>query len=233
MIVLGGKRVAVPGVSDTKNPLDHAVPWMTDGHERTRRIEAIVVHTTKGRRGDLLTTEPPASERAERYARYQAGTKRDVSWDFSVDLDGTVVQHNDPTGACGGRAVPWVSWHAGHANEWSIGGEIVQTEGRALYLAQLRVAVALVGFLCDEDGVPRRIPVDATGRSWSGPIDECVSTKRGGRQRAVEGVLGHCNVTTPDSRGPGDPGDHVRAALLASGFAGYDVTALAASSARS
>jgi len=227
VIVLGGKRVAVPGAPDTKNPLDDRVPWMTDGHERTQRVAAIVVHTTKGRRGDLLTTEPHASERAERYARYQAGTKRDVSWDFTVDVDGTVVQSNDPSAPCGGRTVPWVSWHAGHANEWSIGVEIVQTEGRALYLAQLRVAVALVGFLCAQYGIPRRVPVDGQGVSWEKPIYECVSKKREGRQRSVEGVLNHCHVTTPDSRGPGDAGPHVRAAFLAGGFEGFDVTGIA------
>ncbi len=228
-IILGGRRYDVPGCPDTKNPLDDPrLPWMTDGHERTQRVAAIVLHTTKGRRGELITEPPPPSERAERYARYQAGTKRDVSWCFSADTDGTIVQHNDPTGACGGRAAPWVSWHAGWINEHSIGVEIVQTADRAVYLAQLRVVVALVTFLCDQYGIPKRVPVGADGEPWNAPIYECVSRKRGGRQRVVEGVLGHRNVTTPDSRGPGDPGDHVMRAMLAGGFARFDVAALAA-----
>lgn len=229
MIVLGGRRFEVPGAPDTKNPLDHRdIPWMTDGHERRRRIEAVIVHTTKGRTGALIEDEAEPSEAAERYGRYQAGSKRDVSWDFTVDLDGTIVQHNDPSAPCGGRAAPRVSWHAGHANEWSIGVEIVQTPGRALYLTQLRVVVTFVAFLCDQYGIPKRVPVDARGASWEKPIFECVSEKRGGRQRSVEGVLNHCHVTTPDSRGPGDAGPHVRAAFLAGGFEGFDVTGIAA-----
>jgi hypothetical protein len=227
VIVLGGRRFEVPGCVDTKNPLDHpGLPWMTDGHARTRRVAAVIIHTTKGRGGALLDAASEPSTQAERYARYQAGTKRDVSWDFTVDLDGTVVQHNDPTGACGERRAPWVAWHAGSANEWSVGVEVVQSESRALYVAQLRVLVALVDFLCEQYGVPRRVPVDAHGAPWSAPIFECVSRKRGGRQQAWEGVLNHCNVTTPDSRGPGDAGPHVRAAFLGGGFARSDVTAL-------
>lgn len=231
MILLGGIRCEVPGAPDTKNPLDNpGIPWMTDGDERHGLPVAIVLHTTKGRRGELVEEPSPPSERAEQYARYQAGTKRDVSWDFTVDVDGTIVQSNDPSGPCGGRKVPWYSWHAGHANGWSIGIEVVQTDARHVYTAQLQVVVALVRHLCGHYAIPLRIPVDGAGKPWDKPIFEVVSTKRGGRQGRWAGVLGHCNVTTPDSRGPWDPGDHVRGALLRAGFESYDVTALAAKS---
>lgn len=228
MLILGGIACEVPGCPDTKNPVSHPdLPWMTDGSPRQGPPVAIVLHTTSGRRGALVSAEPPPSERAERYAHYQAGTARDVSWDFTVDLDGTVVQHNDPSAPCGGHRQARYSWHAGSVNGWTLGIEVVQRPDMAVYEGQLRVMVACVAFFCDHYAIPRRIPVDGAGKPWTGPIFEVVSTKRGGRQRRWSGVLGHCNVTTPDSRGPGDPGDHVRAALLASGFEGYDVTELA------
>lgn len=228
MILLGGIACDVPGAHDTKNPSTHpALPWMTDGGERKSPPVAIVLHTTSGTRGEELHTESPPSERAERYAKYQAGTARDVSWDFTVDLDGTIVQHNDPSGPCGGRKVPWYSWHAGSANGWTLGIETVQGAHGVVYEAQLRVVAALVSFLCDHYGIPKRVPCDSDGRPWSAPIFEVVSTKREGRQKRWPGVLGHCNVTTPDSRGPWDPGDHVRGALLDACFERFDITELA------
>lgn len=228
MILLGGIACEVPGAPDTRNPLDDpSLPWMTDGSPRQGPPLAIVLHTTSGRRGALLDTPPPPSSRAEQYARYQAGTARDVSWDFTVDLDGTVVQHNDPSAPCGGHKSARYSWHAGSVNSWTLGIEVVQQRDGAVYAVQLQVVVALVRHLCGHYGIPARIPVDGAGKPWSAPIFEVVSTKRGGRQQRWAGVLGHCNVTTPDSRGPWDPGDHVRGALLRAGFEGYDVTGIA------
>jgi len=228
VILLGGRRVEVPGFPDAKNPLDHAgIPWATDGAARPHVPLAVVLHTTKGRTGALVDTAAAPSERAERYARYQAGTASDKSWDFTVDLDATIVQSNDPTGACGGRATPIYTWHCGAANVWTVGIEIVQAEDRRLYARQLAAAVALATVLCDTYGITKRVPCDAQGAPWEGPINEVVSHKRGGRQGRLSGVFNHCNLTTPDSRGPGDAGPHVRAACLAGGFAPFDVTDLA------
>lgn len=228
MIILGGIPCEVPGAPDTKNPNDHRdLPWMTDGAPRKGPPLAIVLHTTSGTKGEELHTPPPPSERAERYAHYQAGTERDVSWDLTVDLDGTVVQHNDPSAPCGAHKHTRYSWHAGSVNPWTLGIEIVQGPGRVVYELQLRVVVALVTFLCDHYQIPKRIPCDASGRPWDKPIFEVVSTKREGRQRRWPGVLGHCNVTTPDSRGPWDPGDHARGALLEGGFEPFNIEELA------
>lgn len=228
MIFLGGVSCAVPDCPDTKNPNDnHDIPWMTDGAARKGPPVAIVLHTTSGTKGEELHTPPPPSEHAEQLARYQAGTERDVSWDFTVDLDGTIVQHNDPSAPCGGRKAAWYSWHAGSVNGWTLGIEIVQGPRRVVYELQLRVATAFVTFLCDHYGIPKRVPCDASGKPWDKSIFEVVSTKRGGRQRRWQGVLGHCNVTTPDSRGPWDPGDHVRGALLDGGFTPFNIEELA------
>ena len=77
------------------------------------------------------------SSRAELLALYQSRTTRDVSWHFTIDTDGTVIQQAD--------AALWMCWHAGHANGWSVGIELVQQPGSGdLYEVQIASLAAIV-----------------------------------------------------------------------------------------
>lgn len=207
-LVIDGKRVDVPALADTVTWLDSPkVPKATDGRRRARSaVKAVVVHTTKAhpvkvRPGSL------ASTKAEALARYQASTTRDVSWHFTVDFDGTVVQSADPA--------TWTCWHAGHVNGWTVGIEMVQGDDGSLYEHQLAVTAALVAWLCDVFGIERRYPVGADGRPASKPI-----AALGGKGTAPwSGVFGHRNQTS--NKPAGDPGDPIFDRLAALGFTGY------------
>lgn len=212
-IIVRGVRVLVPGV-EVKTWLDGdpRVTRVTDGYPRTHGVVGIVLHTVHGRRGPLRATCGP-SERAEFYARYQATTTRDVSWHFTVDTDGTVVQSADP--------VLWATWHAGHANDRTVGIELVQDAdgvANALCGDQLGALVKLLDALAPACGVPRVTPVRG-GVPFAGLF----------REDIWPGVYGHRNIWTIKDghhvpvRGHGDPGDHPFVALLAAGWTGAEV----------
>ena len=213
--VFGGHTYPAPG-HDTLSWIDDPrLPHIgadrrDDGSPRRREeVRAIVLHTTKGRRGEIRSTPPPPSEAAERYARYQGRTEREVSWHFTVDVDGTVVQSADPD--------LWECWHAGTNNDGTVGIELVQLDDHALYSVQLDALTWLIATLCDRYGIPRTFPVGADGRPWVGIIPELMKAPEGDAGRSWRGVYGHRNCSR--RRGAGDPTDHPFVALLAAGFA--------------
>lgn len=204
-LIIAGERVstAFESVSWVDNPRE--VPKATDGRARAKdAAKAIVLHTVHGKRGALKTGGKP-SKRAESYARYQAATARDVSWHFTIDTDGTVVQSADPA--------LWLCWHAGAVNGWTVGIEIVQDPSGTLYEATLASVVALCELLCASLAIPRRLPVNARGKPAQG-----VLTALTGKRGPWGGVFGHRNQTR--NRGVGDPGDQPFEALLRAGFEG-------------
>ena len=213
-LVLDGLPVQTPG-HDTLSWLDDPrLPHVgarrrDDGFPRTPAdVTAGTVHTSKGKLGRLLRGAGPASTAAERLARYQASTDRDVSWHFTIDTDVTVVQSADP-GA-------WACWHAGQVNGSTFGIELVQADDYALYEAQLRELAWLVSLLCERYRVPKAVPVGPDGKPWAGIIPELMKAPEGDSGRSWRGVYGHRNCSR--RRGKGDPGDHAMLALLGAGF---------------
>jgi hypothetical protein len=210
-LVIGGKRVPVPGITDGATWLDDPAraPRVTDGKPRdASKVRGIVLHTSRGVRGSVREGARPSS-RAETLALYQARTEREVSWHLTVDTDGTVLQQAD--------AALWTAWHASHANGWTVGIECVQQpDSGDLYRVQVVALVAVVEALCGALAIPRRVPVDAHLRPLAGPVRAWQSAGEGGRGEKWPGVLGHRNLTK--NRGAGDPGDGVFEALLAAGF---------------
>jgi len=213
-LVLDGQRIETPG-HDTVSWLDNnTLPHIgarphDDGFPRTPdKVHDITAHTSKGEPGPLIETAPPPSTRAELLARYQGNTPRDVSWHFTVDTDGTIVQSADPG--------LWACWQAGQVNGHSIGIELVQYDDLALYRVQIDAAVWLIMFLCDHYAIPKTVPVDAGCSPWKGIIPELMKAPEGDAGASWHGVYGHRNCSR--RRGPGDPGDHLMRALLAAGF---------------
>lgn len=207
-LILDGRRIETAGLETICWLDDPAVPRATDGcGRRASAVQAIVLHTVTGRphQPPVLPGSLP-STKAEALARYQARSTRDVSWHLTVDTDGTVVQSADPA--------TWTCWHAGGVNPWTVGIELCQGPGGALYEVQLGAMVALVTLLCDELRIARRVPVRAaTGLPHGGVIPRLE-----GSAAPWQGCFGHRNQT--HSRGHGDPGDAPFAALLAAGFEG-------------
>lgn len=211
-LIINGARVPVPGVrivswlDDPKR-----APHCTDGKPRPAgNVSAVVLHTSRGRRG-VIREGSRRSDKAERLARYQTRTDRDVSWHLTVAADGEVFQQAD--------LATFMCWQASHANGWTWGVECAQdADTPDLTRAQVDALVAVVAAACDAMGIPRRVPVNADGRPVAGVVKAWQSRKQGGDQKAARGVIGHRNLTT--SRGPGDPGDPIFEALLAAGFVG-------------
>ena len=220
-IVLGGRRLDVAGV-ETISYLDDpkVVPRASDGSPRRGWIRGIVAHTVHGLPGALRPGAKP-STRAEWYARYQAASDRKVSWDFTVDTDGTVAWSNDPLErAC---------WHGHTVNAHTLGFEMVQDHDTgAMYEATIAAAAAMIDFLTLQLGIQRQTPW-RDGKPYAGRIERCQSGNNGAR---LVGVYGHRNVWIRNShggleavRGRGDPNDHLFVELARRGYETFDTEA--------
>jgi len=226
MIILDGKRLetAYLGIEskcwldDPKNapPADPR-----DLSPRKTAIRTIIVHTTGGRPVKVKPGIKP-SARAEAQARYQSKTDRQVSWDFTVDSDRTVVQHNDPC--------IHYTWAAHNPNPTSLSIEIQQDDDGSLYEGQLEGVVLFIDFLTASlprpHAVQRQVPFDGT-QPFRGRIERMDPGTAG---RNFFGIGGHRNVWIHPKGKPneltaakpeGDPGDPIFERLLAAGYEGY------------
>jgi hypothetical protein len=215
-IVLNGQKIETPGVETVSWLDDPAVPQATDRTPRTMWVRAVVVHSVHGKVGVLKPGIKP-STRAEAYAKYQANTSRDVSWDYTIDTDGTVVVSNDP--------VKFYTWHATSVNPFTLGIEFVQDDDGALYEGQMEAGVKFLDTLTrlmseNLHPIQRQVPVGPDGKPVRGVIPRIVDVTRA---KNFSGILGHRNQTT--NRGTGDPGDHIFNALLKAGYKGFHLDA--------
>lgn len=212
-IILDGEKIPTPGLETISWLDDPRVPQATDGYPRTEWIRAIVLHTVKGKLGRLLPGTKP-STRAETYATYQAHTSRDVSWDYTVDTDGTIVVSNDP--------IRRATWQAGAVNRFTLGIEMVQEGNGDVYQGQIGTVVKFLDLLTRElakrkHPIQRQIPMTQDGKPVRGVIPRIDNEAQALK---VVGIYGHRNQT--NQRGPGDPGDYIFEALLGAGYKGFD-----------
>jgi hypothetical protein len=211
-LIIDGHRYPVPGVR-VVTWLDDpdAAPLVTKGFARSASaVTAIVLHTSRGRRGGVRPVAG-SDEKALRLARYQARGSRAASWHLTIGGAGTVYQQAD--------LATFATWHASHANQWSVGVELAQSADTPdLTRAQVDACVAVVRVICAAMKIPERFPAKPGNVPIDGPVRAWQSRKQGGESLSARGVIGHRNLTT--SRGPGDPGDAVFTALAAVGFVG-------------
>lgn len=203
----------IPGLN-VKNWKDGIswIKYITDKSPRNKSIRKIIVHTHEGLISKLLPGIGPNSTMDEALARYQVNTEREVSWDYTVDLNGDVTAQNDP--------MVDYSWHAGYMNPRSVGIEMVQQnkEGtRYLYEEQINKTVLLIDFLTAALGIQRQI-------AWDTDNNKPVLTQI---QRVIDyrdftGILGHVNLTK--DKGKGDPGEHIFYALKEAGYECFNLS---------
>lgn len=215
-IILGGEKIATPGIETISWLDDPNVPKATDGSRRKNWIRAIVLHTVKGKLGGLKPGIK-SSTRAETYATYQAHTSRDVSWDYTIDTDGTVVVSNDP--------IEKYTWHAGDVNGFTLGIELVQDENGDVWQGQIDATVKFLDFVTRElakrnHPIQRQVPITGSGAPVWGVV---ARIEKDSDAKNVVGIYGHRNQT--NTRGPGDPGDHIFNALLNAGYKGFNLDA--------
>ena len=228
-IIVNGRAFAAPHIEgDTWLSNPRRAPHVTDGNARDAdEAVAFLWHTTSGRLVTELQVEGIPSTDAEKQARYQTRTPRKVSWHYTDDTDGTVLQQADPE--------LWTCWHAGWANSWTVGAELVQRADapRVLTAPQIKAAADLTEIVCDAMGIRRAVLVDENGAPWLKPVRQLLSqraTDKAGRSlrglgQSWSGVIGHCHVAPSHHRGPGDPGPLVFVELLRRGFEGCVVSA--------
>ena len=175
-------------------------------YPRREPLRAIVLHWTAG-------IGPPAQVYATLRGRTGPHTPDGLSIHYTVGVDGEVVQM---------ASTKLVCLHAGIANKWSIGIEVVSPgfpgdvrekershgvardeytdslRGRSVtmldYTAAQTVAVErLVEKLCDETGVARAVPLDTDGSLLRRTMDESELAH-------FHGVMGHyhCHETKAD-----------------------------------
>ena len=216
-LIVNGVRVPVPGVRVTTWVDDpKRAPPITDGRSITAPPRAFVWHTSKGILCRTAAPDAIPSTHAETLALYQSRTTREVSWHATVDTDGDVLQQADPA--------RWQCWHAGGANAWSLGAELVQRDATGTLTApQIRAAADVTDAVCLALAIPRRVLVGPDGTPWTRQVKDLQSAKAGGRGLTWSGVIGHVHLTT--DRGPGDPGPLVFAELIARGYARHVVSA--------
>ena len=209
-ITVNNTKYEIPGVftADWDSEF-HWVKYITDKSPRTKQIKNIVAHTHEGIKSTLIPGTGPNSKIDEALARYQVNTERQVSWDYTIDLNGEVIVQNDP--------LIHYSWQAGAFNPSSVGFELVQEtkEGkRFLYEEQIAKTVLLIDFLTAALGIQRQIP-------WSKGKPVLSQIKRIIDSNNFIGIVGHVNLTK--DRGPGDPGEHIFNALKDAGYECFDI----------
>ena len=214
-IVLNGQKIATPGLN--------TISWMDDPtilktpHTNPRRmwVRAVVLHTVDGKEGGLRPGISPPSTRARTEANYQAHTTRDVSWDYTIDTDGTIIASNDP--------IESLTWQATSVNPWTLGIEMVQEPNGDLWEGQVDVTVRFLDLLTREladrgHPIQRQVPMTADGKPFRGVIARIADAES---SKSVVGIYGHRNQTS--NRGPGDPGDFIFKALLAAEYKGLSM----------
>lgn len=213
-IVIDGRNEALPGMAPDRVQSYVDDPRLTlalpnGGRPRRHgRVQAIVLHTTKGlARQSVRDGLGTSSDAGRRVVKMWAGSGRKVGAHLMVDFDGVV--------SCLADLQRTATYHAGEANELTIGIEIMQgaaNEGGHLYAGQLDVVVRLVDFLTRRFGIQRQVP----GAYRERP------TARLKTAGDFYGIFGHRDQTS--QRGRGCPGDHVFTALMSAGYESFVVS---------
>lgn len=222
-VLLAGALVDVPGLRSHPPASRGGPPWCRLGPDdyRMRRawIRQLIVHTTGGHWPQVVVPGAGPSGHAEEIADMWRGADRGGGERVHsgahavVDFDGQLY--------CLADLSDVEAYHAEGSNPWSVGVEMCTRPDGAVYQATVDALVALARRLCwlDEPGL-LPIPAQTQTRYAGAPLPR-METGSGASRRNLGGptccgVLGHRHNTS--TRGRGDPGDAVFAALAATGF---------------
>lgn len=210
--IINGQAVQVPGLRVINYRDDPRIRLKIpeDGGIRHDPVELVVLHTTKGE--DPQVVRPgwgPSGDYGYALAHHFA-TKKDPDGTYHhggahilVAPDGTIYQLAD-------LAAEYTHNATNHpVNKKSIGIEIYQGGHREVYENQLKIVVALVGWLANNPhfDIPRVYQWPYTGK----PVPRIVAGAVG-----VKGVIGHRDASS--TRGSGDPSNAVFIMLGQVGF---------------
>jgi hypothetical protein len=213
MVIIDGQAEEIAGLS-TRSWRDDARLRLSgeDMRRRTTKwVRSIVLHTTKGIPRTLndelqQVIRPglgPSTDLDNRIARLWSTDGRNAGAHLAVDHDGAVSCHAD--------LKLDAAYHAGVANNVSIGIEIYQGGGGELYVGQLEAVVALVDWLTRRFRIQRQIP-----NAYAGALPRFATSADD-----YVGVLGHRDIS--EDRGPGDPGEAIFRMLGTASYERFNV----------
>ena len=209
-IIINEQKLNIPNVKTVSwlDPEAQALGLKEVSHKSKRNtwLRGIVCHTIHGKLGKLLPGLGPDTSIDIANARYQVNTTKQVSWDYTCDLNGDWLIQNDPT--------KFYTWQATSVNGYTCGFELVQQDNGDLYEGQIAKAVEFIDFLTAKLGIQRQIPWDMKNNC---PYKKTVNRIAGSNNaKDVVGVYSHYMQTT--SRGYGDPGPYIQQALKDAGY---------------
>jgi hypothetical protein len=210
-IVLNGNKVEIPGIKTVSwvDPQAASMGVREVSHKSKRNtwIRGIVCHTIHGKLGHLLPGLGPNTDIDTVNARFQVNTDKQVSWDYTCDLNGEWLVQNDP--------LKNYTWQATSVNGYTCGFECVQLDNGDMYEGQIAKAVEFVDFLTAKLGIQRQIPWDMVHDCPPrGTVADIID---GGED--VIGVYNHSHQTS--NRGYGDCGPWLPIALKQAGYETY------------
>lgn len=195
-IIVDGATVDLDGVSSLSwhdDPVLRLHFPLMGVARRQLEVQAVVLHTTRGDRSDIVLDgeAPPEACTARATVRAWQRGDRHAGAHLVVDADGVVL--------CLGDLAREVAYHTVGLNGTSVGVEVVQQPSGAIYRRQVEVVVSLVQLLTEHLHIPRRV-------AWP---------YRGARSgmELVRGVFGHRDAS--NNRGAGDPGDFIMGTIAA------------------
>ena len=212
-IILNEQKLTIPNIKTVSwlDPEAQALGLKEVSHKSKRNtwIRGIVCHTIHGTLGKLLPGLGPDTTIDIAQARYQTNTTREVSWDFTCDMNGDWLAQNDPLKS--------YTWQATSVNGYTCGFELVQQKNGDLYEGQIAKAVEFIDFLTAKLGIQRQIPWDmARNCPPKGTVNRIAGSNHG---KDVVGVYNHSHQTT--NRGYGDCGPWLPIALKNAGYEPY------------
>ena len=209
-IILNEQLITIPGVKTVswKDPEAQSLGLKEVSHKSTRNtwVRGIVCHTIHGKLGKLLPGLGPDTSIDIAQAKYQVNTTREVSWDFTCDMNGEWLIQNDPLKS--------YTWQATSVNGYTCGFEMVQHDNGDLYEGQIAKAVEFIDFLTAKLGIQRQIPWDMKNNCPPKGIVNRIAGPNSGKD--VVGVYNHSHQTT--NRGYGDCGPWLPIALKNAGY---------------
>jgi len=181
-----------------------------DGYARPSTwVRQVILHTTKGKVGDVIETPGPNLGKEFDVAKYWSGSKKSSGTQLVVDTDGSI--------GCLADLRKWASFHAGNRgiNQTSIGIELYQIlkNGKySIYRDTIDGAADLCEVLAEQFGIMKQLHLPWTSSTRPARL------LRGGAD--CTGFFGHRDVTW--QRGEGDPGNQIIEELLNRGWEGFD-----------
>lgn len=212
-IILNEQKFEIPGVKTIswKDSEGAALGLKEVSHKSPRKtwLRGIVCHTIHGKLGSLLDGLGPNTDIDLVNAKYQVNTTREVSWDFTEDMNGDWLIQNDP--------LKFYTWQASQVNGYTCGFEMVQQNNGDLYKGQIAKAVEFIDFLTAKLGIQRQIPWDVKNdKPFRGTVARIAGPNAGKDVVAV-----YCHYHQTVNRGFGDPGPWLQTALKEAGYETY------------